>query len=86
MKQKILINNPGKDNEKSENMEEELNQEIDPSKLGGGKLTPIDRLKGTCREYHRYANNDIFLNFIEKKIRPKKLSTQSCMAFFRAYA
>jgi len=50
---------------------EEFDQEIDPSKLGS-KLTQIDRLKGTCREYQRYANNYILLNFLEKKNTAKK--------------
>jgi len=50
---------------------EEFDQEIDPSKMGD-KLTQINRLKGTCREYQRYANNYLFLNFIEKKNKAEK--------------
>lgn len=50
---------------------EEFDQEIDPAKLGD-KLTQINRLKGTSREYQRYANNYLFLNFAEKKNKVEK--------------
>ncbi len=50
---------------------EEFDQEIDPAKLGD-KLTQVNKLKGTCREYRRYANNYLFLNFTEKKNKPEK--------------
>jgi len=50
---------------------EEFDQEIDPAKFGD-KLTQINRLKGTSREYQRYANNYLFLNFKEKKKKAEK--------------
>ncbi|VAW51095.1 hypothetical protein MNBD_GAMMA05-972 [hydrothermal vent metagenome] len=50
---------------------EEFDQEIDPAKLGD-KLTQINRFKGTCREYQRYAYNYLLLNFIEKKNKVEK--------------
>jgi len=50
---------------------EEFDQEIDPTKLGE-KLTQINRLKGTYREYQRYAYNYLFLNFTEKKNKVEK--------------
>jgi len=45
---------------------EEFDQQIDPAKLGD-KITQINRLKGTLREYQRYANNYLFLYFTQKK-------------------
>jgi len=45
---------------------EEFDQEIDPAKLGN-KLIQTNTLKGTVREYQKYASRHLLLNFIEKK-------------------
>lgn len=45
---------------------EEFEQELDPAKLGD-KLVQTNTLKGTHREYQRYAPSYLLLNFVERE-------------------
>ena len=45
---------------------EEFDQELDPAKFGD-KLVQTNTLKGTRREYQRYAPSYLLLNFVERE-------------------